>query len=207
MYLDAWVSMVVFTIATVAFYVMGATVLHRQGLHPEGKDMIATLSEMYVPAFGSWTKLFFVVAASAVLFKTLYVASASHSRLTTDFLGLTGAVKYKEPTARPRWIRRFCVFFPVLALVLYLFFGNPRAMVIVGGFFQAATLPIISGAAIYLRYYRTDKRLAPSWWSDLLLWLAFLSITAVSLYAIPQWAMNDLWPAMQGWMGSTPPAQ
>ena len=57
--LDAWVSMVVFTVATVAFYIMGATVLHRQGLHPEKSKMIETLSEMYVPAFGEWTKIFF----------------------------------------------------------------------------------------------------------------------------------------------------
>jgi hypothetical protein len=70
-------------------------------------------------------------------------------------------------------------------------------MVIIGGFFQAATLPIISGAAIYLRYYRTDARLAPSFWSDILLWFAFLSITACALYAIPQWAINDFWPAVR----------
>ncbi len=68
MYLDAWVSMVVFTVATVAFYVMGATVLHRQGLHPEKSKMIATLSQMYVPAFGPATKYFFLVGVWAVLF-------------------------------------------------------------------------------------------------------------------------------------------
>ena len=46
MILDSWVSMVVFTVATVAFYTLGATVLHRQGLHPEKSQMIATLSKM-----------------------------------------------------------------------------------------------------------------------------------------------------------------
>jgi Mn2+/Fe2+ NRAMP family transporter len=202
MYLDAWVSMIVFTVATVAFYVMGATVLNRQHLHPDKDHMIETLAEMYVPAFGSWTKIFFLIGAWAVLFKTLYVASAGHARLSTDFLGLTGAVKFHDLKTRPRWISRFCVFYPVLALVLYLFFRNPRAMVIVGGFFQAATLPIITGAAIYLRYFRLDPRLAPSRWWDLSLWFAFLTITAVSLYAIPQWAMNDLWPVVRSWLGS-----
>ena len=94
MYLDAWVSMVVFTVATVCFYFLGATVLHRQNLHPKGMDMIATLSEMYVPIFGSWTKLLFLVGVWVVLFKTLYVASASHSRLTADFLNLAKFVHY-----------------------------------------------------------------------------------------------------------------
>jgi Mn2+/Fe2+ NRAMP family transporter len=205
MYLDAWVSMVVFTVATVAFYVMGATVLHRQNLKPEKSQMIATLAEMYVPAFGSWTKVFFLIGAWAVLFKTLYVASASHSRLTTDFLGLNHLVKFKDPFTRPRWIRRFCVFYPLLALVLYLFVRDPRMMVIVGGFFQAATLPVITGAAIFLRYFRVDPRLAPSRCSDACLWFAFITITAVSLYAIPQWAANDLWPAIRGWFGVAAP--
>jgi manganese transport protein len=200
MYLDAWVSMVVFTIATVAFYILGATVLHRQGLTPEKSKMIETLAEMYVPTFGEWTKIFFLIGVWAVLFKTLYVASASHSRLTTDFLGLTGVVRYTEASARPRWIRRFCVFYPLLALVLYLGFRDPKAMVIIGGFFQAATLPIISGAALYLRYARTDPRLAPSRWSDACLWFAFLTITAVSLYAIPRWVVTDFWPAVSEWL-------
>ena len=75
-------------------------------------------------------------------------------------------------------------------------------MVIIGGFFQAATLPVISGAALYLRYYKTDRRLAPSLWSDGLLWFAFLTITAVALYAIPQWARSDLWPLVKQWLGS-----
>ena len=88
--LDAWVSMIVFTIATVSFYCLGATVLHRQNLHPHKQQMIATLSEMYVPAFGAWTKIVFLIGVWAVLFKTLYVASASHARLTADFVGLMG---------------------------------------------------------------------------------------------------------------------
>lgn len=201
MILDSWVSMVVFTVATVAFYTLGATVLHRQGLHPQKSQMIATLSEMYVPAFGSWTKIIFLIGVWAVLFKTLYVASAANSRLSADFLGLTRVVKYTTAEQRPRWIRRFCVFFPMFALFLYFCLRDPKVMVIIGGFFQAATLPIIAGAAIYLRYFRLDPRLAPSRWSDALLWVAFLSITAVSLYAIPQWGMHDFWPVVSGWLG------
>src|SRR5262245_13684629 len=198
MYLDAWVSMVVFTVATVAFYVMGATVLYRQDLHPEKSKMIETLSKMYVPTFGQWTEIFFLVGVWAVLFKTMYVSSASNGRLLADFMGLTRTVKYTAGQ-RQRWIVRFSCILPIIGLFLYLTLGDPKLMVIIGGFFQAATLPIISGATIYLRYFRTDRRLAPSIWSDLLLWFAFLTITAVSLYAIPQWAMYTLWPFIKQW--------
>jgi Mn2+/Fe2+ NRAMP family transporter len=202
MYLDAWVSMIVFTVATVAFYVMGATVLHQQGLRPEKSKMIETLSQMYVPTFGAWTKIFFLVGVWAVLFKTMYVSSASNGRLLADFVGLTRTVNY-QPGQRQRWIVRFSCVLPVIGLVLYLTFGDPKLMVIIGGFFQAATLPIIAGATLYLRYFRTDKRLAPSIWSDLLLWFAFLTITAVSLYAIPQWAANTLVPAIKSWTSAS----
>jgi manganese transport protein len=192
--LDAWVSMVVFTLATVSFYCMGATVLHRQGLHPERERMMETLSEMYVPAFGPWTKVGFLIGAWAVLFKTLYVASAGHSRLTADFISLAGLVRYREGAQRQRWIRRFCVFYPMLAFVLYLGFRDPKAMVVFGGFIQAATLPIISFATLYLRYRRTDPRLASSRAMDVVLWIAVLAIAVVAVYAIPAWYEGQLKP-------------
>jgi manganese transport protein len=197
MILDAWVSMVVFTVATVAFYILGATVLHRQDLHPKGAKMIEALAEMYVPTFGSWTKIFFLVGVWAVLFKTLYVASAGHSRLCADFLSLARVVKYTEPQQRHRWIQRFCIFFPSLALVLYLLYREPKAMVTIGGYAQAVTIPVISGAALYLRYFRTDPRLAPSRWSDIWLWIAFVSITAVALFAV----VTDVVPGVRKLVG------
>ena len=192
MFLDAWVSMLVFTFATVAFYILGATVLHRQGLLPEKSKMIATLSEMYVPAFGEWTKVFFLIGAWAVLFKTLYVASASNSRLLADFVGLLGLTNYHDGAARMRLIQRFCVLFPSLALVLYLCFRDPKLMVTIGGFAQGVTLPIISGAAVYMRYRKTDSRLAPSLLSDTLLWLAFISISLVAGYSVYQMVAENL---------------
>jgi Mn2+/Fe2+ NRAMP family transporter len=194
--LDAWVSMCVFTVATVSFYFLGATVLHRQGLRPARSEMIATLAEMYVPTFGDWTRFAFLIGAWAVLFKTLYVASASNSRLAADFLNLAGIVHYPTAEPRRRWIRRLCVFFPTLGLCLYVVFRDPRLMVTIGGFFQAATLPVVSAATVYLRYRRTDPRLAPSRLSDLLLWLALISISVVAGYAVWDWASNQLLPLL-----------
>ena len=193
LYLDAWVSMLVFTIATVSFYVMGATVLHRLELHPRGGRMMEDLAQMYVQAFQHpWTKTLFLLGACVVLFKTLYVASAGHSRLSADFLSLAKLVRYQRAGKRSRWIQFFCVFYPMLALALYLIFGDPQLMVVWGGFAQAATLPVIGGATIYLRYRRVDPRLAPSKFVDLFLWIAVIAITVVSAYAI-----NDklaIWP-------------
>jgi len=199
MYLDSWFSMVVFTVATVSFYVLGATVLHRQGLVPEKSQMIETLSNMYVPTFGPWTKIVFLIGVWAVLFKTLYVASASNSRLTADFLSLAGFTHYQTDADRDRWIRRCCIGYPALGMVLYLWWRDPKGMVILGGFVQAATLPIIAGATMYLRYRRTDPRIAPSKLWDACLWIAFATISAVALYAVPYWVLYDFWPAVSSW--------
>jgi Mn2+/Fe2+ NRAMP family transporter len=199
LYLDAWVSMLVFTVATVSFYVMGATVLHRLELHPQGGRMMEDLAQMYVEAFKHpWTKTLFLIGACVVLFKTLYVASAGHSRLSADFLSLAKLVRYQEPGKRSRWIQFFCVFYPTLALGLYLIFGDPHLMVVFGGFAQAATLPVIGAATIYLRYRRVDRRLAPSKFVDLFLWIAVVAVTVVAIYAIYQKTVDDVWP----WLSS-----
>ncbi|HVX11451.1 MAG TPA: Nramp family divalent metal transporter [Pirellulales bacterium] len=196
MYLDAWVSMAVFTVATVAFYFMGATVLHQLKLVPQKERMMEQLAQMYVQAFGHpWTKTLFLIGGSVVLFKTLYVATASNSRLTADFLSLARLTEHRHAADRSRWINRFCTIYPIMALILFLVFGDPAFMVLLGGFAQAATLPVISAAALYLRFRRTDKRLAPSRFTDVCVWFAFLLIAAAAIYSAPK-SIHDLWTAL-----------
>ena len=192
MHLDAWVSMIVFTVSTVAFYFMGAAVLHPQGLHPEGVSMIATLSRMFVDTFGGWTQIVFLIGAGAVLFKTLYLSAAGNGRLAADFLSLSKAVSYKSAAQRSSVIQGISLFIPVLALFLFFIYKDPREMVVVGGFAQALMLPIISGAAIYFRYRKLDRRLTPWLILDILIWIAFISITIVAIYAMSDQVMKLL---------------
>jgi Mn2+/Fe2+ NRAMP family transporter len=137
-----------------------------------------------VGPFGQWTQIVFLIGAGAVLFKTLYVASAAHSRLTADFCSLAGLVSFPDDRRRRRWVQGFCAFYPTLALVLFFLFREPRAMVVFGAIGQAATLPIISAITVYFRYRGTDRRLAPSWAADICLWVALISMSLVAAYAI-----------------------
>ena len=194
MYLDAWISMVVFTVSTVAFYMMGAAVLHPQGLVPEGTELIDTLSKMYVAPFGEWARLVFLIGAGAVLFKTLYLSCAGNSRLTVDFLNLVGFTSVTTPEARARLIRRFCLFFPTLALVFYIFAQKPGLMVTIGGIAQAATLPMIAISTVFFRYRRVDPRLKPLAIVDILLWVAVVSIVIVAVYSVNSSILKLLWP-------------
>ena len=104
--------------------------------------------------------------------------------MTADFLSLTGAVRYRNFAHRAKWIHRFSLFFPVLALLLFLLFANPKSMTVVGGFAQATTLPMIAITTLYFRYRRIEKALAPSKAWDAMLWIAVVSITIVATYAV-----------------------
>ncbi|XZE45099.1 Nramp family divalent metal transporter [Pirellulaceae bacterium SH467] len=185
MHLDAWVSMVVFTLSTVAFYSMGAAVLHPQGLVPAGAKMIETLSQMYRGPFGDWTQILFLVGAGAVLFKTLYLACAANSRMVVDLLGAFQVSRVLTPSGRLKSIQLFCVLFPCIALGMYLVNRDPQYMVKLGGIAQAATLPMMAIVTLVFRYRKLDSDLRPSKLSDLLLWIATIAITVVAAYSVP----------------------
>jgi manganese transport protein len=192
MQLDAWFSMAVFTIATVAFYLLGAAVLHPQGLDPKGSDMIPTLSRMYLePLEGTplaglrgLTRIGFLIGAWAVLFKTLYVATAANSRLTVDFLHLVGVWNPGGAISRETLVKAFCVVYPAVALALYYGIREPQGLIKAGGIAQALMLPLIAGATLYLRGRDNDRRVGPAFLTDLATWLAFLGITAVAGYSV-----------------------
>jgi Mn2+/Fe2+ NRAMP family transporter len=192
MQIDAWFSMVVFTVATVAFYLLGAAVLHPQGLDPKGSEMIPTLSQMYIqPLVGtpleslrSLTRVGFLLGAWAVLFKTLYVATAANSRLTADFLHLVGVLTDTGPALRERVVRLFCIIYPSVALLLYYAVREPQGLIKAGGIAQALMLPLISGAVLYLRLRDNDRRVGPTFLSDACTWLAFFGISVVALYSV-----------------------
>lgn len=185
MHYDAWISMIVYTLSTVAFYFMGAAVLHAKGLDPKGPKLVETLAEMYAGPFGNWARVLFLFAAAAVLFKTLYLSCAANSRLTVDFVSLTGIAKIRDSRKRADWIARFCLVYPCLALFFYCVARDPKLMVKVGGFAQAATLPMIAAASVYFRYFKTDRSLKPNLASDIFLWIAFGAIVVAASYAIP----------------------
>ena len=170
---DAGVSMLVYTFATVAFYLLGAAVLSarhgREMIDPAGSQMVRTLGEMYVPVFGVWAKWLFLFGAVAVLYSTFFVANAGHTRVASDAVRVFGAGARTE-AARRAWIRFFCVFFPAFALTTCIFIRRPAELVLVSGVMQAVMLPMLAGAALYFRYCRCDRRITPGVLWDAALW-------------------------------------
>jgi manganese transport protein len=179
---DAWLSMVLYTIATVCFYLLGAAVLHATGQEVAGDQMVPALSSMYVEAFGPAGGWVFLVGAFVVLFSTVFVSTASNARLFADGAALFRIVPSLSPELRARLVQAASVGIPVFLVIVYLAVGAPVLLVMVGALAQALMLPFLGLAAVYMRYRLTAKSLRPGLVSTLMLWVAFASMAAVGLY-------------------------
>ncbi len=189
---DCWCSMVVYTFATIAFYLLGAAILGRIKLSPEGNEMIRTLAVMYEPVFGTWTQILFLFGAFAVLYSTFFVANASHARVFPDALRVFG-ITAKDDASYRRRVRFFSGLFPFICLIIYILIPKPTTLVLASGAMQAIMLPMLSGGALYFRYFRTDPRMAPGRVWDILLWLS-----AIGMLIAGGWlALVILFPALR----------
>ncbi len=168
---DAWCSMVVYTFATIAFYLLGAAILSRTGLEPQGTELIRTLAVMYEPVFGDYASVLFLFGAFAVLYSTFFVANASHARVFSDALRVLG-VPVRTEQQRLRLVRVFSGVFPFLCLTVYLVFQAPAKLVLASGTMQAIMLPMLAAAALYFRYRCCDERLQPGKAWDVFLWIS-----------------------------------
>ena len=180
--IDAWLSMVIYTVGTVCFYLLGAAVLHATGQEVAGDQMVPALSSMYVEAFGPAGGDVFLVGAFVVLFSTVFVSTASNARLFSDGAALFRVLPSPTPERRARLVRAACVGIPIFLVIVYLVVGAPVYLVMIGALAQALMLPFLAFAALYMRYRMTARsvRPGPAW--TLLLWVAFVSMTAVGLY-------------------------
>ncbi|MCG6924797.1 MAG: Nramp family divalent metal transporter [Acidobacteria bacterium] len=182
MRVDAWLSMVIYTLGTICFYLLGAAVLHATGQEVSGDQMVPALSSMYVGAFGPAGGYIFLIGAFAVLFSTVFVSTASNARLFADGAVLLRPSRSSSPEQRARLVRAACVGIPVFLVIVYMVVGAPVYLVMVGALAQALMLPFLAFAALYMRYRLTTESLRPGRAWTLLLWVAFASMTAVGLY-------------------------
>jgi Mn2+/Fe2+ NRAMP family transporter len=179
---DAWCSMFVYTFATIAFYLLGAAILWRVQLLPEGTELVATLSTMYVPVFGDYAGTLFLFGAFAVLYSTFFVSSAGNARIVSDAFRVTGLIHGQE--GYERWVRILSGLYPLVSLAVYWFVQAPAQMVLLSGAAQAIMLPMLGGAALYWRYKKGDARIAPGKAWDAMLWLSAFGMLVVGVYLL-----------------------
>ncbi len=186
MYLDAVLSMVVYTTVTAAFYILGAAVLHGGGSVPEGYQMVEVLSRIFTETLGAWARLLFLVGAFFVLYSTLFTATASWARVWGDAFGQLGWMKFVGEADQRRTIAILSWVLPVVWCALFLFFQAPVMMVILGGIATSILLLLIVYVAFVFRYRELPLSLKPSVTYDLFFWISIVSILMVSGYGVWQ---------------------
>lgn len=186
MQLDAVAAMIVYTVMTAAFYLLGAAVLHASGDLPEGYAMIESLSKMYTESLGPGAKIFFLVGAFMVLFSTLFAALAAWTRQFSDVFGQLGWIDFFNIKQRAKSIAVLSWTFPVLWAVIFIFIKLPVAMVIAGGIITSIILLLVIWVIIHLRYKRLPADFRPKLIYDLLLWISIIVTIIIAVYGVYQ---------------------
>lgn len=184
MYLDALLAMVVYTAMTAAFYLLGAAILHRQGLLPEGMELVETLSRLYTQSLGEWAGAVFLLGAFVVLFSTLFGALAIWTRLFSDAFGQIGWLDFKDSQQRHKAIALLAWIIPLIWATLFLILRAPAFMVIIGGVATSVILLIVVFAVLHFRYRRLPDALRPGVFYDGVFWLSVIAILMVGFYGV-----------------------
>lgn len=184
MYKDAFLSWIIYTFGTLAFFLMGAAVLKPQGLVPEGNQMIVTLSRMYTDTLGEWVTIGFLIGAVAVLGSTLWAGLPSWSRMYTNLLATLGVLDWGDARVRLRWIRGFTVALPIVWGVVYLLIESPVIMVQIGGVMTGVFLLAVVVAVWYLRRTEIDRRLYGGGLFNTLLLVSSVAIGLLGVYTV-----------------------
>lgn len=181
---DAWVSCLVYTLATVAFYLLGAAILNAKGLDVTNADMIQTLSHMYRETFGEWSLWFFLIGAFAVLYSTIFVSIASNARLITNAIVVFRRRPYESEADRQKMVRLFCAIGPAMVTLIYLVWGSPVSLVFVGAVAQGLMIPFLALTALWLNYRQTEPALQPGAVWRACLWLSAICMATVGGYQV-----------------------
>jgi len=142
------------------------------------------LSRLYTQTLGEWALWFFYAGAVITLYGTIFASTAAHSRLFADAVRVAGVYARNDAAARRWWRNAFLIALALIPPIFYWFIESPVQMVLAGGLAQAAMLPLIGIAAIYLRHRHVPKDIQPAAWTTVLLWIATIVMTGFATYYV-----------------------
>ncbi|MFO7670323.1 MAG: Nramp family divalent metal transporter [Bacteroidales bacterium] len=184
MYMDAFLSMIVYTIVTAAFFILGASILYQRGEVPEGYQMIETISRIYTDSVGPTAKNIFLLGSFAVLFSTLFAALAIRTRVFSDLFGVLKWIDFSNMKVRMRTIRIIAIIFPVLWTIAFLVIRLPVLMVTIGGIATFFMLIIVVIAGLWFRFRSGNQDVVPGKFFNLVLIVCCLAILMIGMYGV-----------------------
>lgn len=187
MMIDALISMIVFTIATASFYILGAAVLHTQSELADGNKFILQLSTIFTDVIGPNARTAFMVCSFTVLFSTIFANIAGFSRMWADFFSLCGWIDGADAKQIRASVFRMAWVFPILSGLIYFVLQKPLLLVIFMGVVNSLFLIVVAYQTVSSRYWRTNLSMKPSLVYDIALWISLASIAFMagrSIYSL-----------------------
>ncbi|MFH0758389.1 MAG: Nramp family divalent metal transporter [Bacteroidota bacterium] len=184
MYMDAFLSMIVYTVVTAAFFLLGASILYQRGEVPEGYRMIETISRIYTDSVGPMAKNIFLFGSFVVLFSTLFAALAIRTRVFSDLFGVLKWIDFGNMKVRMRTIRILATVFPVLWTIAFLVIRLPVLMVTIGGIATFIMLILVVIAGLWFRFRSQESVIEPGWFYKTVLVISCLAIVLVGIYGV-----------------------
>jgi Mn2+/Fe2+ NRAMP family transporter len=183
MRMDALFAMIIYTLVTAAFYLLGASILHNSTNIPDGIQLVSMLADIYTKTLGDGVKIFYLVGAFFVLFSSVFATLAYWTRLFSDIFGQFGWIDFSKFNARKRTVAILAWTLPVTWILAYYFIRLPTLMILSGGFVGSALLLLVCYAAVWFRY-KKNSFMPKSITGDVFLWISVVSIFILGTYGI-----------------------
>lgn len=184
MYIDAFLAMIIYTLVTAAFYLLGAAVLYGRGDVPDGNELINYLATIYTDSLGPGARFGYLAGAFFALYSSAFASLAYWSRLYPDVFCEFGWMERGNETQGKKWVGILAWAFPISWVITFLFVKLPGFMVLSGGVVASVLLLVVVIAAVKFRAKNRELRLTSGFGSELMFWLSAFSILAVSAYGI-----------------------
>ena len=128
--------------------------------------------------------LLLLTCAFFVLFSTSVSGLGANARIFGDGMTVLGLTKRNDYRTRLKILRYWAVLAPAATASVYFYFQNPVWLLTVGQLLKAIKFPLIAFGTLYLRYYHLDKRIAPGWKADTLLWVCTATMVGLAGYIV-----------------------
>ena len=185
MYIDAIFAMLVYTVVTVAFFLLGSALLHGKGdFEGGGKNFLENLSNLYTVTLGNWAEPFFYFGAFVVLFSTAFSALGAWTRQFTDAFGRIGILNFDDYKSRRNWFAILAVGIPAIWAGVFLLFESPVWMVVVGGVATSIILLVVLFAAIVFKAQRKNSKIKTGKVYEIAFWLSSAMILFVGIWTV-----------------------
>ena len=183
MRMDALFAMIIYTLVTAAFYLLGASILHNSENIPDGTQLIVLLAGIYTKTLGEEVEFFYLVGAFFVLFSSVFATLAYWTRLFADIFGQFRWINFSDLKARKRTVAILAWALPVTWILAFFFIRLPTLMILSGGFVGSVLLLLVCYAAIWFRYSK-NAFMSKTITGDLFLWVSVISIFILGTYGI-----------------------